>query len=229
MKKLATIAIALFLSSCSQKLISTTSTKADLERISADEALQDLKIGNARFTSGKINQYNYHEQVHATAEGQAPTAFILSCIDSRTSSEIVFNAGIGQLFNARVAGNVVDADILGSMEYACKVVGVKLVVVEGHTSCGAVKGACDDVKLGNLTELITKIKPATYAIKTPNGTDRTSKNHEFVDEVATKNVEMTIEAIKDQSQVMRELVREGKVKIVGAMYDVHTGKVNFLN
>ncbi len=162
----------------------------------------------------------------ATADGQFPLASVVSCIDSRAPAEIVFDQGIGDLFNARVAGNIVNEDILGSLEFAHKVVGAKLLVVMGHTSCGAIKGACDDAQLGNLTGLIGKIKPAANLVSA-DIKDRTSKNYAFVEMVAESNVRLTVETIREKSPILREMEQKGEIMIVGAMYDVKTGKVKF--
>jgi carbonic anhydrase len=178
-------------------------------------------------TQNKKTKRDYNQQVQITKNGQFPFAFILNCIDSRVPAEIIFDQGIGDIFNARIAGNVVNEDILGNMEFACKLAGAKLIVVLGHTSCGAVKGACDHVELGNLTGLLKKIEPAINAIKTPEGTDRSSNNLDFVNEVAVKNVELTIKNIKHKSPVLTELIEKKEIEIVGAMYDIETGIVNF--
>ncbi|WP_025743687.1 carbonic anhydrase family protein, partial [Aquimarina pacifica] len=168
------------------------------------------------------------EQVNQTKGGQYPFATILSCIDSRVSSELIFDQGIGDIFSARVAGNFVNEDILGSMEFACKLAGTKLVLVLGHTSCGAVKGACDDAKMGNLTALLSKIKPAVAAVAEPeDASQRNSKNIDFVNEVAVKNVHMTIENIRKDSEVLNEMEENGEILIVGGMYDINDGSVTF--
>jgi carbonic anhydrase len=204
----------------------TQDAKACQEAVTPQQILDRFKQGNARFTGGKSTQRNYLKQVRATAAGQYPLASVVSCIDSRAPAEIVFDQGIGDLFNARVAGNIVNEDILGSLEFASKVMGSKLVIVLGHTSCGAIKGACDDVKLGNLTGLVAKIKPAVN--KVPNdGKDRSSKNYAFVDRVAEQNVRLTIATIREKSPVLKEMEDKGEIKIVGAMYDVKTGKVQW--
>ncbi len=190
------------------------------------QVLERLMKGNEHFVSGMGTQRNYREQVRATAGGQYPLATIISCLDSRVPTELVFDQGLGDLFNAKVAGNIVNEDILGSLEFGSKVAGSKVIVVLGHTSCGAIKGACDDVKLGNLTGLLAKIKPAVNAI--PNdGSDRSSKNYGFVDTVAAKNVQMTVQMIRDKSPVLKEMEDKGEIKIIGAMYDVKTGKVSW--
>jgi carbonic anhydrase len=194
------------------------------------KAIQFLKEGNRRFQNNLKANRNLLEQVNETAEGQFPFATILSCIDSRVSAELVFDQGLGDIFSIRIAGNFVNEDILGSMEFACKLAGSKLLVVLGHTSCGAIKGACDDARLGNLTGLISKIKPAVKAVTTPEDPkDRTSQNLGFVDQVSEANVRMTIENIRKMSPVLRMMEEDGEIGIVGAMYDVATGEVAFLD
>jgi len=206
--------------------VQTTYTQAVLTPKSAIEILQK---GNERFLQNNQLARNLGQQVTKTAKGQYPFAVILSCIDSRVPTEIIFDQGIGDIFNACVAGNFVNEDILGSMEFACKLAGVKLIVVMGHTSCGAVKGACDSAKLGNLTQLLDKIKPAVDATETDVDEDRSSKNIVFVNNVAAKNVEMAISDIHNQSPVLHELFNQEKIDIVSAMYDVTSGKVYFIN
>lgn len=191
-------------------------------------ALQALKEGNQRFRNQNKVDRNLLEQVNDTSTGQYPFATILSCIDSRVSSELIFDQGIGDIFSVRIAGNFVNEDILGSMEFACKLAGTKLVLVLGHTACGAVKGACDHARLGNLTALINKIEPAVEAVTEPQDTNlRNSGNAAFVDAVAKKNVEMTIDAIRNSSSVLADMEREGSIQIVGGMYDIKTGQVHF--
>lgn len=193
-----------------------------------EKSLQHLKEGNQRFQLNlKVNR-DLIDQVSDTSEGQYPFATILSCIDSRVSSELIFDLGIGDVFSARIAGNFVNEDILGSMEFACKLAGTKLIVVLGHTACGAVKGACDDAKLGNLTALLSKIKPAVKAVTAPTDSNlRNSSNIDFVNKVAEKNVIMTLDTIRTQSPVLKEMEEEGSIKIVGAMYDIKEGTVTF--
>lgn len=198
--------------------------KACQESVTPQMVLDRFKKGNERFADGKGTQRNTLKHVKATAKGQYPLASVVSCIDSRAPAELVFDQGIGDLFNARVAGNIVNEDILGSLEFASKVAGSKLIVVLGHTSCGAIKGACDDAKLGNLTGLLAKIKPAVASIPA-DGQDRTSKNYAFVEKVAEMNVRMTVAAIREKSPVLKEMEGKGEIRIVGAMYDVATGKV----
>ena len=203
-------------------------TKETQTSISPEKAIQLLKEGNNRFIENKAINRNLLDQVKATSSGQFPFATILSCIDSRVSSELIFDQGIGDVFSARVAGNFVNEDILGSMEFACKLAGTKIVLVLGHTSCGAVKGACDDAKLGNLTALISKIKPAVEAVEEPiDKSLRNSSNIDFVNTVAKKNVHMTITNIRTQSPVLKEMEDEEMIKIIGAMYDIKDGSVCF--
>ncbi|SNR53035.1 carbonic anhydrase family protein [Lutibacter flavus] len=203
-------------------------TKETQATMTPEKSLQFLKEGNIRFQNNLKANRNLLEQVNDTSEGQFPFATILSCIDSRVSAELVFDQGLGDIFSVRIAGNFVNEDILGSMEFACKLAGTELIVVLGHTSCGAVKGACDDAKLGNLTSMLAKIKPAVEAIKEPKDPNlRNSKNSEFVDNVATKNVQLTIDRILKESPVLAEMQSKGEIKIVGAMYDINTGAVDF--
>lgn len=197
-------------------------------RISPDGAIALLKEGNARFRENKKAERDLMQQVAQTTTGQYPFATILSCIDSRVSAELVFDQGVGDIFSARVAGNIVNEDLLGSMEFACKLAGTKVIVVLGHTSCGAVKGACDNAKLGNLTTLLGKIRPAVLAVKQPEDPQmRNSKNLDFVDRVAEMNVNLTLEDIRTKSPVLREMEENGEIRIVGAMYDITTGGVTF--
>lgn len=200
-----------------------TLTKAIQASITPDQAVDILKAGNERFAVGKRLHRSLKKQVKETAHGQFPFASVVSCIDSRVPPEHIFDQGIGDLFVARVAGNIVNEDILGSLEYASKVAGSRLVVVLGHTHCGAVKGACDGVQLGNLTGLLAKIKPAVEATQTTG--ERNSHNHKFVDDVAELNVKQVIEAIRAKSPVLKEMEAAGKIRIVGATYDIETGKV----
>ncbi len=207
---------------------SLTQTKESQSGLSASDAVQILKDGNSRFVNKSPISRNLVGQVQDTSTGQYPFAAVVSCIDSRIPTEVVFDQGIGDVFNARVAGNFVNVDILGSLEFACKVAGSKLIVVMGHTSCGAVKGACDHVELGNLTDMLSKIHPAMKNISTPEGTDRSSANIEFVNKVAVENVKLNIQRIKDESSVLNDMFTAGEIDIVGAMYDVKDGSVNFL-
>ena len=169
------------------------------------------------------------KQVHETAHGQFPFASVVSCLDSRTSTELIFDQGIGDVFNARVAGNIANPDIVGSLEFASKVAGSKLIAVIGHTHCGAIKGSCDNVELGNLTGLLARIKPAVTATPSASGELRSSKNDAFVDRVATTNVRQTMENIRKSSPILQQMEKDGQIAIVGAMYDIETGKVTFLD
>lgn len=208
---------------------STTITKtAEIQAMTTPgSAIQILKNGNARFSSGIGITRDFISQIKDTEKGQYPIATVVSCIDSRIPTEIVFDQGIGDIFNARIAGNFINPDILGSLEFACKLAGSKVIVVMGHTSCGAVKGACDHAKLGNLTQMLDKIMPAVDAIETEEGEDRSSSNLDFVNRVARKNVELAIADIKANSSVLLEMWEQGEIAIVGAMYDVATGIVSF--
>lgn len=208
--------------------MSKSQTSESQSAISPMQAVEMLKQGNVRFTSDSAMSRDYQSQISQTASGQYPFAAVVSCIDSRIPTEIVFDQGIGDIFNARIAGNFVNEDILGSLEFACKVAGAKAIVVMGHTSCGAVKGACDKAELGNLTQMLEKIMPAVDAVQTPNGTDRSSANAEFVDAVASKNVELTLAKIKQSSPVLAEMIAANEIVVVGAMYDVASGEVSFL-
>ena len=190
------------------------------------KALQFLQEGNERFINNLKANRNLLEQANETRDGQWPFATILSCIDSRTSAELIFDQGLGDIFSVRIAGNIVNTDILGSMEFACKVAGSKLIVVLGHSKCGAVKGACDHVEMGNLTELLSKIQPAVYQEKDTTD-NRTSKNSEFVENVAEINVKRNVKNIIERSFVLEQMLEEGQIGIVGAMHDIESGKVIF--
>jgi carbonic anhydrase len=203
-------------------------TKATQDQMTPVSALKELVEGNKRFVEKKQLNRDLMQQVAETSTGQYPFATVLSCIDSRVSSELIFDQGIGDIFSVRIAGNFVNEDILGSMEFACKLARTKLILVLGHTACGAVKGACDHARLGNLTALINKIEPAVAAVKEPaEESKRNSSNPTFVNDVAKMNVKMTIEAIRTQSQVLKEMEDAGTIHIVGGMYDISTGKVTF--
>lgn len=202
-----------------------TQTKETQAQLTPAKAKEMLVEGNKRFINNQKANRNLLEQVKETSTGQHPFAIILSCIDSRTSSELIFDLGLGDIFNARIAGNIVNEDILGSMEFACKVAGSKLVVVLGHTKCGAIKGACDHVELGNLTGLVKKIEPAVNAVETEG--DRTSANAEFVEKVAEENVHRMLDEIQAKSNILKEMIENGEIGIVGGMYDVETGVVDF--
>lgn len=192
-------------------------------------SLQFLKEGNQKFQNNLKANRNLLEQVNDTCEGQFPFATILSCIDSRVPVELVFDQGLGDIFSIRIAGNFVNEDILGSMEFGCKVAGTKLIVILGHTGCGAVKGACDDAKMGNLTAMLSKIKPAVQAVELPKeASQRNSRNTKFVDAVAEKNVRLAIENVRSQSLVLKEMEENNDIDIVGAIYDINSGAVEFL-
>lgn len=209
-------------------LNTNTQTKETQSSIKPADALELLKAGNKRFTSNIALDRNLQAQVQDTSTGQFPFATVLSCIDSRVSSEHIFDQGIGDIFSIRIAGNFVNTDILGSMEFACKLANTKVLVVLGHTACGAVKGACDHAELGNLTSMLAKINPAVEAITEPQDPSiRNSSNIDFVNAVAEKNVKLTIDRILDESPVLAEMKKNGEVDIVGGMYDIQTGKVNF--
>ena len=203
-------------------------SKESQNLMTPESSLKTLVEGNTRFQQNLRADRNLLEQVKTTSTGQFPFATILSCIDSRVSSELIFDQGIGDLFSIRIAGNFANTDVLGSMEFACKLAGTKLLVVLGHTACGAVKGACDDAKLGNLTSMLAKIKPAVEAtIEPADASIRNSSNTEFVNDVSTKNVELTIDYILENSPVLKEMQSEGFIKVIGAMYDITSGKVTF--
>ena len=206
-----------------------TMTQSTQKATTPGQALQKLKDGNARFVSGRSAHRNYLAQVKETAKGQYPYASVVSCLDSRTSTELIFDQGIGDVFNARVAGNIVNPDILGSLEFASKVAGAKLIAVVGHTKCGAVKGACDHVELGNLTGLLDRIEPAVKATPSVGGSDRSSKNAEFVDAAAKQNVRKAMANIRQNSPILRQMEKEGQIQIVGGMHDISTGEVTFFN
>ena len=203
-------------------------TKESQNSLTPQMSIEILKEGNLRFQKNIKADRNLIKQVSQTSTGQFPFATILSCIDSRVSSELIFDQGIGDIFSARIAGNFVNDDILGSMEFACKLAGTKLILVLGHTACGAVKGACDDAKLGKLTGMLEKIKPAVRAVKIPkDNTLRNSSNIDFVNNVAKKNVLLTIDTILRESDVLKEMHDLKELKIIGGMYDIKNGAVDF--
>lgn len=194
--------------------------------ITPRKALELLKAGNKRFVSNLQENRDLLQQVNYTRDGQWPFAVILSCIDSRTSAELIFDQGLGDIFSARIAGNIVNTDILGSMEFACKVAGSKLIVVLGHSKCGAVKGACDHVEMGNLTELLSKIQPAVYAEKaTPD--NRSASNAAFVENVAEINVKRSVHSVIERSFILEQMIENGQIGIVGGMHNIETGEVTF--
>lgn len=200
-----------------------TQTKETQDNLTAKDAYEILVEGNKRFVQNLKIQRDLQEQVSATKQGQYPFAAVLSCIDSRVPAELVFDQGIGDIFSVRVAGNVVNEDILGSIEYACKVAGSKIVVVLGHTKCGAVNAACNDVELGNITSLLSKVKPAVDFIRK----DQEEMSDSAIEDVAVQNVKVSIDRIRQESQILAELESAGQIDIVGAVYDVSSGKVDF--
>lgn len=213
-------------SSAAASMYPPAPTKQSQAAMTPQEALAELQAGNARFVAGQSQVRNLPAKVRATASGQYPFAVILSCIDSRQPVEIVFDQSVGDVFSARVAGNVLNNDILGSMEFACKVSGAKLIAVVGHSNCGAIKGAIDNVELAHLTGLLDKIKPAVAAVP-DDGQPRDSKNPEFVEKVAEANVHLVMQQIREQSPVLREMIDQGQIGLAGGMYDISTGKVTF--
>ncbi len=202
-------------------------TKEQRAKMTPEDIIAAMKRGNERFRKGERKDRNYLAEQRASAKGQYPAAVILSCIDSRAPAEVILDLGIGDVFNARVAGNIENADILGSMEFACKLAGAKVVLVMGHTACGAIKGAIDNAQLGNLTGLLAKIKPAVEA--TVYTGERTSKNYAFVDAVARKNVELTMARILTGSSVLKDLQTSHDVLIMGAMYNLETAAADFFS
>jgi carbonic anhydrase len=201
-------------------------TKEQRDRLTPQQIVEELKRGNERFRTGKMVPRDYLSEKRASASGQFPAAVILSCLDSRVPAEIVLDAGIGDVFVGRVAGNVSNDDLLGSMEFGCAIAGAKLVLVLGHTACGAVKGAIDNVVMGNLTGLLARIKPAIPATRFDG--EKTSSNGLYVDAVAKTNVELTIEDIRRRSAILADLEKKGSISIVGAMYNLANGKVDFM-
>lgn len=205
-----------------------TLNKEMQDAITPAMAIAILREGNQRFVNNlKVNR-NLLQQANETSDGQHPFAVILSCIDSRTSAELIFDQGLGDVFSVRIAGNIINEDILGSMEFGCKVAGSKIIVVLGHTKCGAVKGACDHVEMGNLTALLSKIQPAVYDEKTETE-NRSSSNSEFVEKVATINVKRTVHAIMERSPILKEMIENGEIGIVGGTHDITTGMVTFFD
>jgi len=203
-----------------------TLNKEIQEGITPQQALEILQDGNKRFIQNlKVNR-NLLEQINSTRDGQWPFAVILSCIDSRTSAELIFDQGLGDVFSVRIAGNIINEDILGSMEFACKIAGSKFIMVLGHSKCGAIKGACDHVEMGNLSTLLAKIEPSVTA-ETTTTENRSSSNPNFVENVARINVKRNVKEILDRSEILRDMVEQGKIGIGGAMYDVETGTVAF--
>lgn len=229
------LAFAILITGCAPAIAQQTEPRDPTIALTAEtqaaltpaDVVQALIDGNDRFLAGTPLERDFLGQIRDTADGQYPMAAILGCIDSRVPHEIVFDKGVGDIFSARVAGNFVNTDILGSLEFATAAAGAKVVVVLGHTECGAVKGACDHVQLGNLTHTLSNIAPAVYAVTDIEG-PRTSANKDFVQAVAHENVEMTVQNILDRSPVMKGLVDSGELIVIGAMHDVSTGKVTFM-
>ena len=204
-------------------------TKTEQDSLTPDKVLQEFKEGNERFNNGNITEREHSENIRKAATGgQFPKAMVLSCLDSRVPVEDVFDQGIGDVFVGRVAGNFVNTDLLGSMEFACKIAGAKLIIVMGHQHCGAVKGAIDDVHLGNITSMLANIKPAVEMSKNFEG-EKSSKNEAFVKLVAQNNIKNTIAQIRAKSEILKEMEAKGEIKIVGAFYTLRTGKLEFIN
>jgi len=207
-------------------VVNDVMTEEEQDALTPDMVIQALKEGNKKFMQDDLTSRNHSAQVRKSVTAQYPKAIVLSCVDSRVPVEDVFDRGIGDVFVARVAGNFVNEDILGSMEYACKVAGSKLVLVMGHEHCGAIKSAVDDVKMGNITPMLAKIRPTVEAIEYDG--ERTSKNQEFVHTASLRNVQKTIEKIRSDSPILKEMEEKGEIKIVGALYDMDDGSVDFL-
>ena len=203
-----------------------TLTKEMQAAITPSMALNLLNEGNKRFVNNLKVNHNLLQQANETSDGQHPFAVMLSCIDSRTSAELIFDQGLGDIFSVRIAGNIINEDILGSMEFACKVAGSKIIVVLGHTKCGAVKGACDHIEMGNLTALLTKIRPAVDE-ETLTKENRNSNNSVFVENVSTINVKRTVKSIMQRSTILKEMIESGQIGIVGGTHDISTGEVTF--
>jgi carbonic anhydrase len=204
----------------------TTLTKEMRDSLSPEQAIELLKDGNQRFVSNLKMNRNLLSQINETSENQYPFALVLSCIDSRTSAELIFDQGLGDIFSCRIAGNILNSDIVGSMEFSTKVAGVKLIMVLGHTECGAIKGACDNLKVGKLTSLLRKIKPAIKAEKTTLE-NRNSGNYDFVTKVASLNVKSVIKKISKSSSIIKKMHQKKEIAIIGGMYDVGSGVVEF--
>ncbi len=208
-------------------LIEDVLTQEQQAKLTPKEVIDLLRVGNGRFVAGEVTVRNHKAQIRKAALSQFPKAIVLSCVDSRVPVEDVFDRGIGDMFVARVAGNFVNADILGSMEFACKVSGSKVILILGHEHCGAVKSAIDGVELGNITEMLSKIEPAVKQVEGYED-DRSSKNEAFVHEVTEQNVKLNIQRIRDESPILRQMESDGEIAIVGGLYDMDNGKVTFL-
>jgi carbonic anhydrase len=203
-----------------------TLTKQDQDAITPEKAFDLLKEGNLRFINNLKANRNLLQQANETSDGQHPFAIVLSCIDSRTSAEIIFDQGLGDIFSVRVAGNIINEDILGSMEFACKVAGAKIIVILGHSNCGAVKGACDHVEMGNLTALLSKIRPAIDD-ETTVKQERNASNEDFVEKVTIINVKRVMTGVVERSPILKEMVKSNEIKIIGGMHNLMTGEVQF--
>jgi len=203
-----------------------TLTKELRDKLTPEEVIEVLRRGNERFVNNLNAHRNLLEQINVTADGQYPFAVILSCMDSRTSAELIFDQGLGDIFSIRIAGNILNEDILGSLEFATKVAGSKIILVLGHTKCGAITSACNNVRLGNLTKLLNKLR-LVIENETETKTQRDGSNPSFVYNVTKINVQMTIEKIREQSPIISELLKGGEIKLVGGIYDVDTGIVEF--
>jgi len=230
---LAFLATTLLLSGCSTASSNgspsavATQTRENQAATTPAQALALLEAGNERFASGQMIHRDLQRQVKEASRGQYPFAAVVTCLDSRTTPEFMFDQGVGDIFSARVAGNIINEDILGSLEFATKVSGAKLIAVIGHTNCGAIKGACDDVQLGHLTSLLARIQPAVNAVQTAPGEARSSKNHDFVEKVAEMHVRLTLKAIREQDPILNDMIDRGQIGLVGGIYDLETGKVTF--
>ena len=230
MKKSVYIALTLALTSFVPTIADDRPITAEQQKsLTPDAVLTDLLEGNKRYVEGNISEPNIKNRIAAASKGQFPQAVILSCLDSRVPVEDVFDQGIGDIFVGRVAGNVENVDQLGSMEFAAGAAGVKLVMILGHEACGAVKGACDGVELGNLTALLAKIKPAIDSVEGYDAETRNSKNTEFLNKVIEANVRQTVKDVRERSALLAGMEKEGKIKIVGAIYSIHDGSVTLLN
>ncbi|MBI3930240.1 MAG: carbonic anhydrase [Armatimonadetes bacterium] len=225
---LAAIVLLLFALPSSADQDTYVRTREQRDAMTPQQVVQSLKAGNQRFLEGKAGRRNFLAEQRATASGQHPSAVVLSCIDSRAPAEILFDKGIGEIFNARIAGNVANPDLVGSMEFACAVAGAKVVLVLGHTGCGAVNGAIDHVELGNLTGLLERIYPAVQAASARLSGPYSSDNSDFVRAVTRQNVELTIAKIRRISPLLREMEEKGTIAIQGAIYNLDTGRIEFL-
>ena len=225
------LSLAVFLAACMRNeeppADSHVTTAEEQAKLTPDEVLRQFKEGNQRFHSGQVTRRNHSEQIRKSAPGQFPKAMVLSCLDSRVPVEDVFDQGIGDVFVGRVAGNFVNEDLLGSMEFACKVAGAKMILVMGHQHCGAIRGAIDDVKLGNLTALLAKIKPAVAMSQDFPG-EKTSANSLFMKREAENNVRLSLAKIRAQSPILKEMEEKGQIKIVGAFYRLTDGTLEFV-